>query len=58
MMWMKEGVERIQQVESWPAVTRGATRLAVWIFIFLIIWTQLFHCKYFFLPKFVIFFPL
>jgi len=25
--------------------TRGATELAVWIFIFLIIWTQLFHCK-------------
>jgi len=45
MMWMKEGVERIQQVESWSAVTRGATRLAVWIFIFLIIWTQLFHWK-------------
>jgi len=47
-MWMKEGVERIQQVESWHAVTRGATRLAAWIFIFLIIWTQLFHCKYYF----------
>ena len=48
MMWMKEGVERIQQIESWLAVTRGATRLAAWIFIFLIIWTQLFYCKYFF----------
>jgi len=27
------------------AVTRGAPRLAAWILIFLIIWTQLFHCK-------------
>jgi len=27
------------------AVTRGRKRLAAWIFIILIIWTQLFHCK-------------
>jgi len=40
--------------------TRGASLLTGWIFIFLIIWTQLFHCKYFiyFLPKFMIFFSL
>jgi hypothetical protein len=35
-----------REKEKWiKVVTHGLLRLAAWIFIFKIIWTQLFHCK-------------
>jgi len=38
--------ERERELDK--AGTLGRLRLAAWIFIILIIWTQLFHCKLFF----------
>jgi len=44
--------EEVQHVESLAhmekVVTFGMFWLTAWIFIFLIIWTQLFQCKYFY----------
>jgi hypothetical protein len=36
---------RKEKEEVIKTLPRGLLRLAAWIFIFLIIWTQLFHCK-------------
>jgi hypothetical protein len=40
--WNSSRGERKEGIKKLP---RGLLRLAAWIFIFLIIWTQLFHCK-------------
>jgi hypothetical protein len=38
-------VHAVREREGIKKLPRGLLRLAAWIFIFLIIWTQLFHCK-------------
>jgi len=61
--WLKRAREALghgeRNCKGRKGGTCGALLQAAWIFIFLIIWTQLFHCKYYFsLPKFMIFFSL